>query len=104
MLLKYEGREMFPRAKLASLPNDPLDYFRRLYADTVLNGSVHAFECGYKFFGPDHIVFATDYPFGPRKGERWIEGALHQIRTISLPPSEKDQILGGNLQRLLERR
>ena len=100
----YEGIEMFPRAGFASLPNDPLDYFRRLYADTVLNGSVHAFECGYKFFGPDHIVFATDYPFGPRKGERWIEGALHQIRTIDLPPSEKDQILGGNLQRLLTRK
>jgi hypothetical protein len=66
------------------------------YADTVLNGSVHAFECGYKFFGPDHIVFATDYPFGPRKGERWIEGALHQIEMSSLPSSEKDQILGGN--------
>jgi aminocarboxymuconate-semialdehyde decarboxylase len=100
----YEGSEMFPRAGFASLPNDPLDYFRRLYADTVLNGSVHAFECGYKFFGPDHIVFATDYPFGPRKGERWIEGALHQIKTASLPASEKDQILGGNLQRLLTRK
>ena len=100
----YEGHQMFPHGKFISLPKDPLDYFKRLYGDTVLNGSVHAFECGYKFFGPDHIVFATDYPFGPRKGERWIEGALHQIRTISLPQSEKDQILGGNLQRLLERR
>lgn len=100
----YDGRDMFPQAGFASLPKDPLDYFRMFYADTVLNGSAHAFECGYRFFGPDHIVFATDYPFGPRKGERWIEGALYQMSATDLPRSEKEQILGGNLQKLLERR
>jgi predicted TIM-barrel fold metal-dependent hydrolase len=99
----YEGRELFSNAKFGSLPKDPLDYFRRFYGDTVLNGSVPAFECGYKFFGPEHILFATDYPFGPKRGERWIEGALHQIMTINLPQTEKDQILGGNLQRMMGR-
>jgi predicted TIM-barrel fold metal-dependent hydrolase len=99
----YEGREMFIQAGFVSLPKDPLEYFRRFYGDTVLNGSVPAFECGYKFFGPEHILFATDYPFGPKKGERWIEGALHQIMAAHLPQKEKDQILGGNLQRLIER-
>jgi predicted TIM-barrel fold metal-dependent hydrolase len=99
----YEGREMFVQAKFVSLPKDPLEYFRRFYGDTVLNGSVPAFECGYKFFGPEHILFATDYPFGPKKGERWIEGALHQIMATHLPQTEKDQILGGNLQKLLKR-
>ncbi len=97
----YLGRDMFPRAQFISLPKDPLEYFRKFYGDTVLNGAQHAFECGYKFFGSDHIVFATDYPFGPEKGERWIEGALHQIKATHLPQTEKDQILGGNLQRLL---
>jgi aminocarboxymuconate-semialdehyde decarboxylase len=99
----YEGRELFGNAKFVPLPKDPLEYFRRFYGDTVLNGSVPAFECGYKFFGPEHILFATDYPFGPKKGERWIEGALHQIMATNLPQTEKDQILGGNLQRLIEK-
>ena len=99
----YEGREMFIQAGFVSLPKDPLEYFRRFYGDTVLNGSVPAFECGYKFFGPEHILFATDYPFGPKKGERWIEGALYQIMATHLLQTEKDQILGGNLQRLIER-
>jgi len=99
----YEGREMFIQAGFVSLPKDPLEYFRRFYGDTVLNGSVPAFECGYKFFGPEHILFATDYPFGPKKGERWIEGALYQIMATHLPQTEKDQILGGNLQRLLKK-
>lgn len=100
----YDAREMFPRSRCVSLPRDPLEYFRKFYGDAVLNGSVHAFECGYKFFGPGHIVFATDYPFGPGKGEPWMEGALHQIRSVDLPQSEKEEIFGGNLQRLIERR
>jgi aminocarboxymuconate-semialdehyde decarboxylase len=100
----YNARGMFPRSNFPPLSGDPLDYFRRFYGDTVLNGSVHAFECGYKFFGPEHIVFATDYAFGPKQGEEWMEGALHQVRTADLPQSEKDLILGGNLLRLIERK
>ncbi|MFH1491578.1 MAG: amidohydrolase family protein [Pseudomonadota bacterium] len=99
----FHDAGIFPRANFAPLSRDPLEYFKRFYADTVLNGSVHAFECGYKFFGPDQIIFATDYPFGPEKGEAWMEGALHQVREIDLPQPEKDQILGGNLMKLIER-
>ena len=95
---------IFPRVKFAPLSKDPLEYFRRFYADTVLNGSVHAFECGYKFFGPDQIIFATDYPFGPEKGETWMEGALNQIRAVDLPQAEKDKIFSGNLTNLIERK
>jgi aminocarboxymuconate-semialdehyde decarboxylase len=100
----YECYEMHPQSKFTSLPKDPLEYFKRFYGDSVLNGSAHAFECGYKFFGPKQIIFGTDYPFGPEKGEAWMKGSLHQIAVADLPQTEKDQILGGNLQRLLERR
>ena len=86
------------------LPKDVLDYFRQFYGDTVLNGAVHAFECGYKFLGAEHIVFGTDYPFGPAQGEAWIAGALDEVRTIDLSQAEKDLILGENLLRLIERR
>ncbi len=100
----YETRERFPRANLISLARDPLDYFRRFYADTVLNSTVNAFDCGYSFFGSDRVVFATDFPYGPEKGERWLKDTLFQIKNAELSQAEKDQILGGNLQRLLERR
>lgn len=99
----YMARDMYPQAKFSSLARDPLEYFKKFYGDTVLNGSEHAFECGYKFFGPEQIVFATDYPFGPGKGETWVEGTLHQIQASDLPQEEKDQILGGNLERIIER-
>lgn len=94
----------FPRANFIPLKKDPLEYFGRFYGDSVLNGSVHAFECGYKFFGPKHIVFATDYPFGPNEGEEWMAGAIHQVQTIDLPQNEKELILSGNLNRIIEKR
>jgi len=100
----YDARAIFPRSLFPPLKRDPLDYFKRLYGDTVLNGAVHAMECGYKFFGPEHIIFATDYPFGPEQGEAWMKGALDQVKAIDLPQTEKDMILGGNLMRLIERR
>ena len=100
----YDARDMFPRAKFVPLPKEPLEYFKKFYGDSVLNGAVHAFECGHRFFGPEHIIFATDYPFGPGKGETWIEGTFHQMEAADFPQQEKDQILGENLQRLIEKR
>ncbi len=100
----YEARDLYPGTGLVSLPRDPLDYFRRFYGDTMLCGTVHAFECGYKFFGPEQIIMATDYPFGPQQGEQWIKETLDQINAIGLPKAEKDMILSGNLLRLIERR
>jgi aminocarboxymuconate-semialdehyde decarboxylase len=70
----------------------------------MLCGTVHAFECGYKFFGPEHIIMATDYPFGPQQGEQWVKETLDQVNAIGLPQAEKELILSGNLLRLIERR
>jgi len=98
----YEAK-IFPKVKFAPLSESPLVYFKRFYADTVLNGSAHAFECGYKFFGSGQIVFATDYPFGPEKGETWMAGALSQMNNVDLPQMERDQIFSKNLERILEK-
>jgi aminocarboxymuconate-semialdehyde decarboxylase len=100
----YEARDLYPGTGLVTLPRDPLDYFKRFYGDTMLCGTVHAFECGYKFFGPEHIVMATDYPFGPQQGELWVKETLDQIDGIGLSQTEKDLILSGNLLRLIGRR
>jgi aminocarboxymuconate-semialdehyde decarboxylase len=99
----YDTRENAPRANFANLSKDPLEYFKKFYGDTVLNGSAHAFECGCKFFSSEHIIFATDYPYGPEKGDLWVKETLHQISVSHLSQTEKDQILGGNLLRVLER-
>lgn len=99
----YDAREQFPRSNFAFLSKDPVEYFREFYADTVLNGSPHAFECGYKFFSSEHIIFATDFPYGPGKGEHWIKETLHQVNASRLSRTKKDHILGENLQMFCKR-
>jgi predicted TIM-barrel fold metal-dependent hydrolase len=100
----FHGSSYMPRGNFVPLKKDPLVYFRRFYGDSVLNGAVHAFECGYKFFGPRHSVFATDYPFGPKEGVDWTAGALRQMRAIDIPQKEKELILSGNLMRIIKKR
>lgn len=100
----YLSKEMFTNAGFISLPREPLEYLHKFYADTVLNGSVSAFECGYKFFGSNNIIFATDYPFGPEKGEYWIRMAFDQMEKIKISKKEKDKILGGNLEKLIKKK
>ncbi|MCL6592330.1 MAG: amidohydrolase family protein [Alicyclobacillus sp.] len=99
----YEARDLFPRANAQPLPRPPVTYLKQFYGDTVLNGAVHAFECGQRFFGTSHTVFATDYPFGPKKGEAWLAGCLEQVKQSSLPERDKELILGENLENLLKR-
>ncbi len=100
----YDARSMFPRSNFKFTPDDPLVYFKRFYGDMVLNGSLHALECGYKFFGPKQIVFATDYPFGPRQGVEWMEGSLRTLQQVDLPQAEKEMIASGNLLGLIARK
>jgi len=100
----YQIRDTFPGTGFIALPKDPLEYFKRFYVDTALAGAVHALESGYKFFGAEHLVMATDYPYGPDKGERWARVEPAMLDKISgMSQAEKELILGGNMQSLLRR-
>ena len=99
----YEARELYPGTNLVTLPKDPLYYFKKFFADSMLCGTVHAFESGYKFFGAEHVIMATDYPFGPQQGELWVKETLDQIDAVVSSKAEKEMILGGNLLRLIAR-
>lgn len=87
---------------LSELKKDPLDYFRMIYADTMVHGWVPALECGLKFFGADHVVFATDYPFGPEKGERFMRAVIDSVRQLNIPENEKKMIFEENARKLLK--
>jgi aminocarboxymuconate-semialdehyde decarboxylase len=100
----YEARHLYPNTNFITLPKDPVYYFKKFYGDTMLCGTVHAFESGYKFFGPEHSIMATDYPFGPDNGELWVKQTLDQVNGIGLSQAEKDLVFGGNLLRLMARK
>ena len=79
-----------------------LDHFRRFYNDCISNGSPEAVRVALGFFGDDHILFGTDFPFGPDDGERWPLDELHNVRTMQIEEGVREKILHGNAERLLK--
>lgn len=55
----------------------------------------------YEFFGPDHMVFGTDAPFGPDEGRDFIREALHSVQGMAVSAAEKESICAGNLLKLI---
>jgi len=65
---------------------DTVDYFKKFYADTVLSGSTSALMCGYAFFGADHMLFASDYPYpgGIDKGDLALARVIKSVELMDI--------------------
>jgi uncharacterized protein len=87
---------------LKGLSKPLIDYFKMFYGDTVLNGSASALRCGLDFFGPDHIVFASDCPFDPEGGPMFIREGIRSIEDLDLSDEVKRKIYFENAQQLLK--
>jgi len=83
------------------LKRPPIEYFRMFYADTALNGSTAALTCGYSFFGAEHILFATDFPYDDENGARFTREVIKSIESLDISPEQKELIFQGNAKRLL---
>jgi aminocarboxymuconate-semialdehyde decarboxylase len=79
-----------------------MDYFKSFYGDTVLGGSASALRCGLDFFGPDHVVFASDCPFDPEGGPMFIREGIRSIEELNLPDDVKQKIYVENARGLLK--
>jgi uncharacterized protein len=88
-------------AVLKRMSKPPIEYFKMFFADTVLGGSVASLRCGLDFFGPDHVVFASDCPFDPEGGPMFIREGIRSIEDLDLPDAIKDKIYRSNALRLL---
>jgi aminocarboxymuconate-semialdehyde decarboxylase len=82
-------------AVLPSLKRPHLDYFHDFYADTAMFGGQHGIRCGFEFFGPDRVVFATDAPLGP------IRPTVAAIDKLGLDAADARKVFAGNAERLL---
>lgn len=102
--LKMYGGRTAPELKEAltktKMKGDPLDTFKKFYADTASFGSVSAIRAGLDFFGRDHILFASDMPFDPEKGPGYIDRTLKCIDQLQLSQEDRAAILSGNAQRI----
>jgi predicted TIM-barrel fold metal-dependent hydrolase len=73
--------------------------FRKFYNDTALYGNTDGLMLGYKYFGADHIVFATDAPLGPKYGLT-LE-TIKSIERMEIPDGDKEKIFTDNAVSLL---
>jgi uncharacterized protein len=78
------------------------EYWNNIYGDTALDGTDAGLPCGYSFFGPDRMMFGTDYPFGPEAGEDFVRSNLAGVKAMNIPPGHMEKILGENARRLLK--
>lgn len=84
------------------VPRHISEYWKNFYGDTALDGTLAAYDCGYAFFGPERMVFATDYPFGPAEGEDYIRSNLEGVKAMKIPEENKRKILSENAKKLLK--
>ena len=75
----------------------PSYYFRNFFYDT--SGPTHEaiLACVAKMFGPEKIVFGTDYPFGlGQEGMQYVEHAVWVVEHSGLSEAEMNQIFFQN--------
>jgi len=85
-------------AIMAGLSAEPLDCFRRFFADTALFGNAHAVRCAVEFFGPGHVLFGTDMPLG---GPTVVADTIADIEGLGLPEADTAAIFAGNARTVL---
>jgi len=101
VLLVREGPEP---GKGTPLTGPPLEYFKKFYGDTVLGGSTPALMCGHAFFGADHLLFGSDYPYpgGPEHGDVALGEVIRSVEMMDIPEQEKTGIFSKNARRVLQ--
>ena len=87
---------------LKRLKKRPLDYFKMFYGDTALFGAYDATECGLKFFGADHVLFASDAPFDPEKGSMYIRETIAIVDRLPISNEEREKIYWRNAAKMLK--
>jgi aminocarboxymuconate-semialdehyde decarboxylase len=87
-------------ALLKKLKKRPYDYFKDFYGDTAVEGARAATVCGLDFFGPDHVLFASDCPFDKEKGPGYIRSTIAVIESLALPVADQERICHRNAERM----
>src|SRR5262249_59335216 len=83
-----------------ALTRPPLDYSRRFYCDTAIQGNPPALMCAYEFFGADHMVFATDMPYDNELGARLYRETIPAVKAMPIDDASREKIFSGNARRL----
>ena len=86
---------------MRSVTETPLESYRRFYNDTAIYGSTPGLMCAYAFFGAEHMLFGTDFPYDSHLGDRHIRETIRSIEEMDIPESEKKLIFEGNARKIM---
>jgi predicted TIM-barrel fold metal-dependent hydrolase len=75
---------------------NPTDYLKNIYVDTSGDTQEANFLSALKLLGPRHLLWGSDWP-----AKKDIVSSIKAINTLALSQEDKDNILGGNLERML---
>lgn len=90
-----QGRTLGSVHPDAAIPKSPREYYDRVFTDSACHGK-RAFKFGYEFFGPDRILFASDYPFFMPKP------AIDMVNEMDISEAAKKKIFSENARSLLK--
>lgn len=93
----HDNREMIHRGKdKLGLTRLPIEYFKMFYADTAIYGNTPGLMLIRSFFGTDHVLFATDFPFAGQFGERVIRQTIGAIDAMDISDADRKKIYEDN--------
>jgi predicted TIM-barrel fold metal-dependent hydrolase len=100
--LSWDFNEQLMGYERDGAPGDtpPIERYRRFYCDTAIQGNTAALMCALDFFGPDHMVFATDTPYDNQFGARVYRETIPAVEAMPVSDAVKQQIFEGNARRL----
>lgn len=83
------------------LARAPIEYFREFIADTALSGDANAMRCGLGFFGAEHVMFASDFPFDAEGGAYVVRETIAGLDSLGLDAAMRARIDRGTLLSLI---
>jgi predicted TIM-barrel fold metal-dependent hydrolase len=83
------------------LSEAPIKYYKKIYADTAIYGNAPGLMMGRAFFGIDHLLFGTDFPFAGQYGERVTRQTIAAIEEMDISDEEKKKIFEDNARALM---
>ncbi|MGE5197499.1 MAG: amidohydrolase family protein [Deltaproteobacteria bacterium] len=81
------------------LKADPSGYLKNIYVDTSGDTGEANFTAALELFGPKHILWGSDWP-----AKKDVAGSIKAVEGLNVSEQDKDDILGGNLERILPTR
>lgn len=76
----------------------PTELLKNIYVDTSGDTNKINFLAALELFGSEHLLWGSDWP-----AKKDIAASLRIVDDLNISPEDRDNILGGNLARLLKR-